>query len=182
MLKNKKWISWLIGIYTILFLLLFAGCGVTDDIIRPQNSDINSSISEEISNANPAKKEQEPSKTDTTKVKVKKGESYTSKDEVAAYIHEFKELPPNFITKKEAQKLGWDSSKGNLWEVTEKKSIGGDIFRNLEGLLPEAKGRIYYECDINYNGGYRGPERIVYSNDGLIYYTNDHYKTFERLY
>ena len=163
-------------------MFLFAGCGVIDDINRPQSPGINQSISEEISNENPSEKQEEGHKTDTSKAGVKKGESYSSKDEVAAYIHEFKELPPDFITKKEARKLGWDSSKGNLWDVTDKKSIGGDSFGNFEGLLPEAEGRKYYECDINYNGAYRGSERIVYSNDGLIYYTNDHYKSFQRLY
>lgn len=113
---------------------------------------------------------------------VEEGNSYSSKDEVAEYLHKYKELPPNFITKKEAGALGWKSSDGNLWEVTDKASIGGDIFGNREGLLPKKKGRIYYECDINYQGGYRGAERIVFSNDGLIFYTSDHYESFEELY
>lgn len=78
--------------------------------------------------------------------------------------------------------LGWESDKGNLWDVTDKGSIGGDSFGNREGLLPKANNRKYFECDINYNGGFRGAERIVYSNDGLIYYTKDHYKTFEKIY
>lgn len=113
---------------------------------------------------------------------VEEGNSYSSKDEVAEYLHKYQELPPNFITKKEAGALGWKSSDGNLWEVTDKASIGGDIFGNREGLLPKKKGRIYYECDINYQGGYRGAERIVFSNDGLIFYTSDHYESFEELY
>jgi len=104
--------------------------------------------------------------------------SYTSPEEVAAYLRTYNKLPSNFITKSEAQSLGWVSSEGNLWEVTDKKSIGGDRFGNREGRLPNKEGRIWYECDVNYNGGYRGEERIVYSNDGLIYYTNDHYETF----
>ena len=107
---------------------------------------------------------------------------YSTKDEVALYIHIYGELPDNFITKNEAYDLGWDSDKGNLWKVANGMSIGGDKFSNREGLLPKAKGRQYYECDINYNGGYRGAERIVYSNDGLIYYTNDHYESFTCLY
>lgn len=182
MSKIKQWSNWLIRIYTILLLFFLVGCGVSNDIKTPQNPGINQSVSDENLKVSPNEKEQEPSDTDTVKVQVKKGESYTTKDEVAAYIHQFKELPPNYITKKEAQKLGWDSSKGNLWDVTDKKSIGGDSFGNFEGLLPKAEGRKYYECDINYNGGFRGSERLVYSNDGLIYYTNDHYKTFQRLY
>lgn len=110
------------------------------------------------------------------------GERYSSKDDVAAYLHAYGELPPNFIKKSKAQDLGWDSSLGNLWQVTDGMSIGGDRFGNYEGLLPDKKGRTYYECDINYDGGYRGAERIIYSSDGLIYYTNDHYKTFTLLY
>ncbi len=108
--------------------------------------------------------------------------TYTSKEEVAEYIHLYEKLPSNFITKKQAQKLGWESSKGNLDKVAPGKSIGGDYFGNYEGNLPEKDGRDYYECDINYEGGYRGSERIVYSDDGLIYYTADHYETFELLY
>lgn len=107
---------------------------------------------------------------------------YTSKEEVALYIHTYGKLPSNFITKRDAQDLGWESREGNLWEVTDQMSIGGDRFGNYEGDLPTAKGRKYYECDINYEGGYRGDERIVYSNDGLIFYTDDHYETFEQLY
>jgi ribonuclease T1 len=113
---------------------------------------------------------------------VTKGQSYSTMAEVAAYIHEFRSLPPNFITKAEAQKLGWDNAKGNLWQVTDQKSIGGDRFGNREGLVPKAAGRQYYECDINYYGGYRGAERIVYSNDGLVFYSADHYANFRQLY
>lgn len=107
---------------------------------------------------------------------------YTSPEEVALYIHHFNQLPKNYITKEEARSLGWESSKGNLWEVTDQMTIGGDKFANREGLLPQAEGRQYFECDVNYEGGFRGPERLVYSNDGLIFYTQDHYNTFQRLY
>lgn len=107
---------------------------------------------------------------------------YTSKEEVALYLNTYGRLPKNFISKKEAQELGWEANKGNLWEVTDKKSIGGDRFGNRERKLPIKEGRTYYECDINYEGGYRGGERLVYSNDGLIYYTGDHYNSFSLLY
>lgn len=113
---------------------------------------------------------------------VKKDGSYTTPEDVAEYIHTFGSLPKNFISKSEAKSLGWDSSEGNLWDVAKGKSIGGDRFGNYEGLLPNANGRTYTECDVNYSGGFRGSERIVFSNDGLIYYTNDHYKTFTKLY
>lgn len=114
--------------------------------------------------------------------KVERGECYSAPDMVAAYLHLFQELPPNFVTKEDAMDCGWISSKGNLWDVLPDYSIGGDRFGNREGLLPKAKKRQYYECDVNYYGGYRGKERIIYSNDGLIYYTNDHYRTFALLY
>lgn len=107
---------------------------------------------------------------------------YTSTYEVAAYLNTFQKLPSNYITKKDASDLGWESDKGNLWEVTDELSIGGDIFGNREGLLPKKQGRVWYECDVNYSGGYRGAERIVFSNDGLIYFTEDHYATFVQLY
>ena len=107
---------------------------------------------------------------------------YSTPDLVAAYLHTFHKLPSNYITKDEASKLGWVSNKGNLWDVTDKMSIGGDKFGNYEGLLPKKDGRQWYECDVNYNGGYRGSERILYSNDGLIYYTDDHYESFTQLY
>lgn len=107
--------------------------------------------------------------------------TYTSKEDVALYIHTYQKLPSNFITKKEAQKLGWDSQKGNLDKVAKGKSIGGDRFGNYDKKLPEAKGRTWKECDINYEGGYRGAERIIYSSDGLIYYTDDHYNSFKEI-
>lgn len=108
---------------------------------------------------------------------------YSSKAEVGLYLYLYGKLPSNFITKKEAQNLGWVSKEGNLWEVAPGMSIGGDKFGNYEGLLPEAKGRQYYECDIDTVGrDSRGAKRLVYSNDGLIYYTEDHYETFELLY
>jgi len=107
---------------------------------------------------------------------------YTSKDEVAAYIYKFGELPRNFITKKDALALGWDAKSGNLSQVTDKKSIGGDRFSNREKKLPEASGRKWFECDIGYRGGRRGAERIVFSSDGLIYYTPDHYENFYLLF
>ena len=108
--------------------------------------------------------------------------SYTSKEEVALYLHLYGHLPDNYITKDEAERLGWISNKGNMEKVAPGKSIGGSAFGNYEGNLPKKKGRKYYECDIDFDGRYRNAKRIVYSNDGLIYYTEDHYKTFELLY
>lgn len=107
--------------------------------------------------------------------------SYTSKEDVALYLHTYGHLPDNYITKDEARALGWQS-KGTLDEVAPGKSIGGDYFGNYEGILPDEPGREYHECDIDYVSGNRNAKRIVYSNDGNIYYTEDHYNTFEHLY
>ena len=116
------------------------------------------------------------------KIYVDKNKSYTSKEYVAAYINQFKTLPNNYITKEQAKKLGWISSQGNLDKIAPGKSIGGDRFGNYEKSLPTQKNRQYYECDIDYHGGRRNAKRIIFSNDGLIYYTEDHYNTFELLY
>ena len=107
--------------------------------------------------------------------------SYTSKDEVALYIHTYGHLPENYITKDEAYDLGW-KSEGTLDEVAPGMSIGGDYYGNYEGVLPDEPGREYHECDIDYESGNRNGKRIVYSNDGNIYYTEDHYNSFELLY
>lgn len=115
-------------------------------------------------------------------ISVSEDGEYTSKEEVALYIHLYNHLPSNFITKNEAKDLGWDSGAGNLNKVAPGKSIGGDKFGNREGLLPKKDKRVYYECDIDYVKGKRNGKRIVFSNDGLVYYTEDHYQTFELLY
>ena len=112
---------------------------------------------------------------------VEEGGRYDTMEEVAIYLTFFDELPENYITKKEAQALGWDNRKGNLWKVADGCSIGGDRFGNYEGLLPDAKGRRWTECDIGFDGGYRNGRRIVFSNDGLIYYTADHYQSFDEI-
>ena len=112
---------------------------------------------------------------------VEKNGSYSSMEEVAVYLATYKTLPQNFITKNKAQNLGWNNRAGNLDEVAPGCSIGGDRFGNYEGQLPDKKGRKWTECDINFTGGYRQGERIVFSNDGLIYYTGDHYNTFTQL-
>ena len=107
--------------------------------------------------------------------------AYTTKEDVALYIYTYGCLPDNFITKKEAQDLGWPG--GNLEPYAPGMCIGGSRFGNYEGLLPDAKGRTWTECDIDTLGARsRGAKRIVFSNDGLIYYTEDHYESFELLY
>ena len=123
---------------------------------------------------------QKPDITQETE-KIDEYGTYTSKEDVALYIHTYRKLPQNFITKNEARDLGWQG--GGLEDYAPGKCIGGDYFGNFEGLLPEKDGREYTECDIDTLGkSSRGAKRIVFSNDGLIYYTDDHYESFTLLY
>ncbi|MBQ7889541.1 MAG: ribonuclease [Erysipelotrichaceae bacterium] len=148
----KKGLRWLLS--AVLFLSVLSGCTALKDETELPESD---------------------------EIVIEEDGWYSSKEEVAAYLKLYEHLPDNYLTKQEARDLGWDSEKGNLWDVAEGMSIGGDKFGNREGLLPKEKGRQYYECDIDYEGGYRNGKRIVYSNDGLIFYTEDHYESFEEI-
>ncbi len=106
----------------------------------------------------------------------------TAPQQIVNYLAIYGELPENFITKNEARDLGWDSRYNYVGEVAPGKSIGGDRFGNYEGLLPSKKGRTWYECDANYRGKKRGAERVLFSSDGLYYYTSDHYNTFTEMF
>lgn len=154
-MKKTKFVRWLALLLTAMVLL--SGCALLEAPVQQPTAEV-------------------------TQAAISENGVYSSKDEVAEYLHEFGHLPPNYLTKKEAQDLGWVANKGNLWEVAPGKSIGGDRFGNREGLLPEAPGRKYYECDIDFDGSYRNAKRIIYSNDGLIFYTEDHYESFQQLY
>lgn len=200
--RLKRGLAWLL--LTLLVLGAVAGCGIqapaasqsqtvtaapSQEPAPSQSQTVTTAPSQESASADRQNPESGSSRQseaaeapDSGTPAVTEDGSYTTRDEVALYLHTFGRLPGNYITKKEAQKLGWDNKKGNLWEVAPGKSIGGSHFGNYEKLLPEKKGRKYYECDINYEGEYRGAERIIYSDDGLIFYTGDHYKTFEQLY
>lgn len=132
-----------------------------------------SNVSEDNTSSEETTADQEPA--------IDENGTYTSKEDVALYIYTYGKLPSNFITKNEAKALGW--SGGSLEEYAPGMCIGGDRFGNYEGILPQADGRTYTECDIDTLGASkRGAKRIVFSNDGLIYYTEDHYETFELLY
>lgn len=106
----------------------------------------------------------------------------TAPQDIADYIFAHGTLPDNFLTKSEARQLGWDSSQNYVSDVAPGYSIGGDKFGNYEGLLPDTSGRKWYEADANYTAGPRGAERILYSSDGLVYYTSDHYQTFTEMH
>ena len=163
----------------ILSLSLLTGCTQEDaelaaDILTAVLEEESDEVYEEPNNVN--------AKEECSEDIISENGTYTTKEEVAEYLYTYGHLPSNYITKKEAKKLGWVSTEGNLDEVAPGMSIGGDYFGNHEGTLPEADGRDYYECDIDFDGTYRNAKRIVFSNDGLIYYTEDHYESFELLY
>ena len=106
---------------------------------------------------------------------------YYSAFDVSLYLNVYGHLPENYITKDEARKLGWEG--GSVEQYAPGYAIGGDVFGNREGLLPEAPDRVYYECDVDTKGlDSRGSNRLVFSNDGLIYYTSDHYESFKLLF
>ena len=120
-------------------------------------------------------------KPDSSKPILGENETFDDKERVALYIHLYGKLPSNYITKAEAEALGWTG--GSVEKYAKGKCIGGSKYGNYEGKLPKKSGRTYYECDIDTLGeSSRGAKRIVYSNDGLVYYTDDHYETFELLY
>lgn len=168
---KKQLTAWLLA---LVMLFSLVGCGadvpVQDETNLPQQEQ------QDVQNA-PSEDADMPDET----AQIDEDGSYTTKDDVALYIHTYGHLPDNFITKKDAQALGWPG--GSLEPYAPGKCIGGSRFGNYEGLLPEADGRTYTECDIDTLGAdSRGAKRIVFSNDGLIYYTEDHYKSFELLY
>ena len=168
---KKQLTAWLLA---LVMLFSLVGCGadatVQDETNLPQQEQ------QDAQNA-PSEDADMPDET----AQIDEDGSYTTKDDVALYIHTYGHLPDNFITKKDAQALGWLG--GSLEPYAPDKCIGGSRFGNYEGLLPEADGRTYTECDIDTLGAdSRGAKRIVFSNDGLIYYTEDHYKSFELLY
>lgn len=106
--------------------------------------------------------------------------AYYDLEHVVLYLDEYDELPLNFITKDDARSLGWNG--GSVERYLDGAAIGGDRFGNYEKLLPVAKGRTYTECDLDTDGqNSRGPCRLIFSNDGLYFYTDDHYETFARV-
>lgn len=183
----KKWLRFLM---VFLPLLVLIGCGTTASQVPLETTTglINRTL--EFTETKQADEELEiieennASRTiplEDSEADLPEDGVYSSKDEVARYLYLYGHLPSNFITKKEAEELGWQG--GSLESFASGMCIGGSRFGNYEGLLPKKKGRFYTECDIDTLGAEkRGAKRIVFSNDGLIYYTEDHYKTFELLY
>lgn len=168
---KKQLTAWLLA---LVMLFSLVGCGA--DVAVQDETNLPQQEQQDVQNA-PSEDADMPDET----AQIDEDGAYTTKDDVALYIHTYGHLPDNFITKKDAQALGWPS--GSLGPYAPDKCIGGSRFGNYEGLLPEADGRTYTECNIDTLGAdSRGAKRIVFSNDGLIYYTEDHYKSFELLY
>lgn len=176
---KRRIISILLILAILATSLLSVSCGNLS-VRRPQPEQKQEQVSEKKEEqAPPEQKQEQPSEKKEDPVIDEKG-SYTSKEDVALYLWTYRKLPSNFITKNEAQKLGWNG--GGLDKYSKGKCIGGDKFGNREGILP--KNHKYIECDIDTLGKKdRGAKRIVFADDcSLIYYTEDHYSTFELLY
>lgn len=200
----KQKIRNFIGMFFVLLMAVFAcGCGdittgneeldqtIVDIVVDGVNSYLEDSTNGETTEQPAPTATETPTATPvptatqtptpTPEPSIDEDGWYYSKDEVALYLYTYGKLPENFITKEEARELGWTG--GTVENYQEGAAIGGDKFGNREGLLPKKSGRQYYECDIDTKGkGSRGAKRIVFSNDGLIYYTDDHYESFELLY
>ena len=172
--------TWLAGLLALALTLTACGAAPAPEPQQPAEQEP-AQTAEQVSPAEEtAEPEEAPPEGEEAQTLPEAG-TYTTKEDVALYIHLYGHLPDNFLTKKEAEKLGWPG--GSLEPYAPGMCIGGSRFGNYEGLLPEAEGRTYTECDIDTLGAEkRGAKRIVFSNDGLIYYTEDHYKSFELLY
>lgn len=161
---------------------LLQSLGLSDEVIAVIEDSVPSALADSSSGKNDRNdKSGKTDKKDDGEDELDPHGSYDQPEDVALFIHTYGRLPDNYITKKEAEKLGWTG--GSVERYAPGKCIGGSRFGNREGILPSAKGRTWTECDINTLGkSSRGAERIVFSNDGLIYYTDDHYVSFILLY
>ena len=189
MLKNKLK-AIIPSLVVILGAIFGINLGINNQDVNLQESNVEAIVqqiseiqNEEISdqNLNEQKDNISTEKTQHSKNNIlEENKYYYSKDDVALYIHTYNRLPKNFITKKEARSLGWEG--GSVEKFAQGKCIGGDRFYNNEEILPVKSGRTYTECDIDTLGkNSRGAKRIVFSNDGLIFYTENHYESFEEI-
>lgn len=197
-MRRRSWLYLLLGI--LLSLSLLAGCSksgadsgqaaapaqetVTQTGKETEETDLveipetESEEEQDTESEEPQAQEPQAPETEENLKEIDEDGSYTTKEDVALYIHTYGKLPSNFITKKQAEKLGWNG--GSLEPYAPGKCIGGGRFGNYEGILPDGN---YKECDIDTLGKKkRGAKRLIYSDDGRIYYTDDHYETFTQLY
>ena len=175
--KKKLWRLLSVLSTLLLVILPISGCDYSFSAESNTETGTYTTLSETTDSTSDSATEQ----IDETDGYLDKDGSYTSKEDIMNYLIEYGQLPNNFITKKEAKKLGW--SGGSLEPYAPGKCIGGDYFGNYEKVLPVVSGRTYHECDIDtLNAKSRGAKRIIYSDDGQIYYTDNHYKSFTLLY
>lgn len=182
---NKRREPWAALLLAVALLLPLAGCQTAGETSSPAPATASLKVVDPAT-PTPATPTPEPSATATADPKgntesLDENGSYDSVEDVALYIHTYGELPDNYMTKDEARDLGWNG--GSVERYAPGMCIGGDRFSNREGQLPKANGRVWTECDVDTLGeNSRGAKRIVFSNDGLIYYTDDHYENFQLLY
>ena len=190
--------SLILSAILVLAVTIFAACGVNEPVSAPADATVTEAPTadregdEQTATEAPTADREGDEQTATeapiadpegdaqaeTSAAIDQNGTYTTAADVALYIHTYGKLPVNFITKKEAKALGWPG--GSLEEYAPGKCIGGDYFGNYEGLLPDDD---YHECDIDTLGkNSRGSKRIIYSDNGSIYYTEDHYESFTQLY
>lgn len=168
------------NIIIIVLLLIIIGLLVfRKNNSNPTISDNKKNHPAVTDNAPKNKAEKKDSPENTNPVSANEIDKLTSEDVVVPYVKQHKELPDYYITKGAARGQGWNAGKGNLCNVLPGRAIGGDIFTNREGQLPKKSGRTWYEADLNYNCGHRNADRLLFSNDGLLFVTHDHYKTFD---
>ena len=161
---NKSSNIIIILLVVIIGILLYNNCNLKMQPSTGAQQKTETQKDQPVSNANPSSN---------------KIDELTKESIVVPYVKQNGKLPDYYITKREAREKGWDASSGNLCDVLPGRAIGGDVFTNREGNLPEKQGRKWFEADLNYNCGRRNADRLLFSSDGLVFVTHDHYKTFE---
>ena len=165
--NNIKFLTIVALLLVIIFLLVFKN---KDNVVNERVTET-PAIDYSVNNKNTNQNTRNHNNKDI--------DDLTAEDVVVDYLKKNGVLPDYYITKGEARKKGWVASEGNLCDVLPGRAIGGDIFSNREKRLPNKKNRKWYEADLNYDCGRRNADRVVFSSDGLIYVTKDHYNTFE---
>ena len=181
--KNKSALYWVLGLLAgMLVMYLFNNYKIEKKNQDSPSAEISNSKSDYGSKSNSktnsnwkydSNENQQSSRKSTSNI-----DDLTEENRVIANVKEHHELPDYYITKGEARNQGWEVSKGNLCDVLPGKAIGGDRFSNREKTLP--KGDSYFEADVNYSCGRRNADRIVFTKNGDVYLTKNHYKTFEK--
>ena len=175
----------LLGSWLLLLVMLLTACGADEGVSPDDTQGAETAVQqiqddEAFQETDTPQDRNEPQEDEGNDKLPVYGEHYYDLSNVVLYIETYGELPANYITKSEARELGWEG--GSVENYQEGAAIGGDYFGNREGLLPEAAGRSYTECDIDTSGyGSRGSRRLVFSNDGLYFYTSDHYESFSEV-